>query len=156
MAFEVLVRNLLLNATPAGDRIHPLLRPQASALPAITYQRITVTRRDPLDRATIGAQPIPAHPIEPPEVRYVRHDPLANARLQIDCWALSYSMVKELADTVYHRLNGYAAPPGPAWPCLTGIRALPQDLDDYEPETQIYRVSQDYSIWWEELEPEED
>jgi Protein of unknown function (DUF3168) len=129
MAFEPLVRNLLLEAPPviADGKVYPLVRPQGVPLPAITYQRISTTRVDPLGEPNF----------------------LADGRLQIDCWAASYGAVKDLADAVRRRLNGFAEAKGPR-PRLAGIRALPSHLDDYETDTEVYRVSQDFSVWFEE------
>jgi hypothetical protein len=129
---EVLVRTRLL-ADPevvtalSGGSIYPLLRPQTEPLPAITYQRISATRFDPLEAPM----------------------PLADARLQLDCWAKSYAEVKDLARAVRQSLNGFAGPPGPR-PCLRAIRAFPDDRDLFESESGTYRVSQDFSVWWEE------
>lgn len=129
---ESLVRTLLL-ADPiiagavGGTRIYPLIRPQGTALPAITYQRISRARYDPLD--------VPGT--------------LADARLQIDCWAASYAAVKDLAADVCKVLNGYTESGTPR-PALRAIRALPDDRDDYEAEPPVWRVSSDYSTFWEE------
>ena len=66
---EPLVRALLLDdpssAAVGGTRIYPLIRPQGTPLPAITYQRVSRTRIDPLN----GMERV------------------QNARLQLDCWA---------------------------------------------------------------------
>ena len=98
---EPLVRALLLadpavSAAVGGSRIYPLIRPQGSALPAITYQRVSRIRVDPFSRAD-------------PLVADAR---VQNARLQIDCWAATYGDVKELAADVLNVLAGYvgAAP----------------------------------------------
>lgn len=128
---EVLVRSLLLAdadvSALTNGRIYPILRPQTAALPAITYQRITTTRVDPLEAAV----------------------PLADARLQLDCWATSYATAKELATKVRRALAGQSYPDGPS-PTLAAIRPLENDRDDFETDTKIYRVSQDYSVWWRE------
>jgi Protein of unknown function (DUF3168) len=129
---ETLVRDLLLrdpeiNGAVGGTRIYPVVRPQATPLPAITYQRISRTRFDPLDEP--GA--------------------LADARLQIDCWAASYAAVKDLAADIQHVLNGYTES-GTAPPALRAIRAYPDDRDDYQADPPVWRVSSDYSVFWEE------
>lgn len=69
------------------------------------------------------------------------HSGLENPRIQIDIWALSYNTSKALAAQVRAALtesmDGFAA-------------LLLTDLDDYEPETRIYRCSLDFSLWAEE------
>lgn len=59
---------------------------------------------------------------------------LDNVRVQIDCWARTYKEVKALAAEV--RL------------VMQSIGALPAtDVDDYEPETKLYRVIMDFTMW---------
>ena len=132
---EPLVRALLL-ADPiisgqlGGTRIYPLVRPQGTPLPAITYQRISRTRFDPLN----GMERV------------------QNARLQLDIWGADYGDVKELAADVLEVLGGYAVTePGPP-PALRAIIALPDERDLLEPDPApaIFRSSSDWSIWWEE------
>ena len=132
---EPLVRALLLadpivNGQVGGTRIYPLVRPQGTALPAITYQRISRTRFDPLQ----GMERV------------------QNARLQIDVWGVDYGDVKDLAADVLEVLAGYAVTESEPPPSLRAIVALPDERDGYEPEPApaIYRVSSDYSVYWEE------
>ena len=76
---EPLVRALLLDddavsTAVGGSRIYPMIRPQGSTLPAITYQRVSRSRVDPFNRS----DPLDAD------------ERVQNARLQIDCWAATY------------------------------------------------------------------
>lgn len=68
-----------------GTRIYPQSRPQGSTLPAITSTRIS---GGPLyaDEGEIG---------------------LEFARIQVDCWALTYGTAKLLADAVTRHLSGF-------------------------------------------------
>jgi hypothetical protein len=133
---ESLVYGYLITATPPANaavaavraaiatRMYPVIRPQSTILPALTYQRVAATRVDGLT--------------EPGR--------LVDVRLQIDAWAAGYGQVKELAANVRLALNGYAHGP------RDGLRAMhflvDQDLIDET--TKTYRVSADYSIWVEE------
>lgn len=54
--------------------------------------------------------------------------------LQIDCWATSYETVKSLADAV-----------------RTAMKTIKSNIidsrEDYEDETEYYRVSMDFYVW---------
>ena len=65
---------------------------------------------------------------------------LENPRIQIDVWGLKYSDVKALAAKVKTAMEG-----------ATTFRAtLLTDIDLYEDDVEIYRVSQDWSVWNQE------
>lgn len=66
-----------------STRIYPLIVPQQSALPAITYARIS------------GGQ----------ENNLSGYSSMENPRIQIDCWALTYKEVKTIAENVHTVLN---------------------------------------------------
>lgn len=118
---EELVHDALAaDAAVAGrvaSRIYPLLMPQGAALPALTYQRISSDHQPSLAGHTSG---------------------LVNIRLQVDCWASSYAVVKALAVDVLIALSAGA----------TAFKALLlSDNDLYEEEPRIYRASMDFSVW---------
>jgi Protein of unknown function (DUF3168) len=130
---ESLVRSALLddpavNAAVGGSRIYPLTRPQESALPAITFQRVSSPRVDSLSGTAY----------------------LANARLQLDAWAANYQGAKDLGIYMRRALNGYVRRQGPR-PRLRSIVALADNTDEEgEAPSNVYRERRDYSIWWEE------
>lgn len=106
----------LIPARVAG-RIYPLIRPQDSLLPAITYQRISSDRGP-----SLGGH----------------ESALTNIRLQVDCWASSYPVVKALAEEVFAALTVASG----------ALRALLlSDNDLYEEQPRIYRASMDFSVW---------
>lgn len=111
-----------------GARIYPLVRPQGTALPAITYQRVSHVRYDPL----------------------VGRERLANVRLQLDCWAAQYGDLKDLAHDVSEVLNDYVVTGADTPGGLRAIRQLPGERDEFAEEAAVYRVSSDYSVFWEE------
>lgn len=61
-----------------GSRVYPIILPQKTTLPAITYLRVS------------GAQ----------EISLSGHSGLESPRIQVDCWATSYAQAKSLAAAV--------------------------------------------------------
>lgn len=62
-----------------STRIYPLIVPQESAMPAITYARISGGQQNDL----------------------FGYSNLENPRIQIDCWAKTYKEVKTIAENVH-------------------------------------------------------
>lgn len=61
---------------------------------------------------------------------------LDHVRMQIDCWASGYAEAKAMAAEVRQRMQG------------SGFKALlSNEFDDFEPDTERYRVSGDYLVW---------
>ena len=113
-----------------GTRIYPVRALRGASLPYITYQRISTVRRHPLDRPT----------------------DLADARVQVDCWAGSYAEAKTLAAAVRSALAGYRGTAGGVTVQWMGLEG---EADDVEIEGGVesltcYRVRQDWDIWWQE------
>lgn len=107
-------------------RVYPIVLPQDSTFPALTYQLISAPR----------------------ELTHDGPSGVAWNRIQIDCWASTYLEAKQLATTVRRWLNG--------WRGRVGDEdvQLMQNLnsrDLYEPETRLYRVSQDWGVWADEV-----
>jgi hypothetical protein len=63
--------------------------------------------------------------------------PINNSRIQVDCYDKTYSAVKTLAASVISSMS--VAP-------FTNIATLNQDI--YEAEVKLFRVQQDFSIWY--------
>jgi hypothetical protein len=126
MSCESAIRTRLLETDVGplvgGSRIYPLLRPQGSPLPAITYQRIGEFRRDTLTQS----------------------DALTMARIQLDAWAGSYADVFELALKSQRALKHYQLGPE-----LEAIWFETQE-QLYEDETTTYRVRMDFDVWTRE------
>jgi len=106
-------------------RIFPVMIPQDSAYPLITYQRISGLR----DTVMEGPSGF-AHP-----------------RMQIDSYAKTYAGAKELAGAVRQALYGKTY-------FGDGVRigsiVMLSDSDFFEPAIGCHRVSADYMIWHEE------
>jgi hypothetical protein len=131
---EIALRQILLASpagTAAGGRIYPLIRPQGSPLPALTYQRIAEARFDPVQK---------------PGTPY-----LTMARLQYDAWAASYGAVVDLALKVQQALK-YAVSPDPAPGAGRDVCGVVFDSQEqlYETETTTYRVRMDFDVFTEE------
>ncbi len=114
-----------------GTRIYALVLPQKPTLPAATYQRISGPRLQNLSGdAGRGV-----------------------ARVQIDSWASTYLEAQSLAAAIRLSLNGFIGVlsdgSSPASTRGVVIR-LDNERDDFEPDSDLYRVSQDYLINHEE------
>jgi Protein of unknown function (DUF3168) len=105
-----------------GSRIYPIVRPQGSPLPALTYFRAGELRGDGL------TQP----------------EGLTLARIQLDAWAGSYADAVELALECQRALKHYQAPPDLAAIWMEGQQ------QDREADTNTYRVQMDWDVWTEE------
>lgn len=107
-----------------GDRVWPLLLPPEPALPALVYQRISAVREE-------------SH----------AGDGLVHPRIQIRCWANTYSEAKRLAEAVRLSLRGYKGQMG-----ATRVEKakLANEIDDRQELTERESVIQDWIIWHEE------
>ena len=103
------------------DRMYPVLRPESSALPANTYQLITLDQVENLSG---------------------RDGSLRNYRVQVDLWALKYSDILLLDSAVRARMATAATSFRSAM--------LPSGFDDYEPDTKLYRRMLEFSCWFTE------
>lgn len=62
---------------------------------------------------------------------------LENPRVQVDVWAATYTAAKTLAALVHTAMGG----------ATTYSAILISDMDLFEDDTKIYRVSMDFSVW---------
>jgi hypothetical protein len=116
-----------------GFQIYPIAVPKTGAtMPLIAYRRVNILRESTLSGPMF--QPV--------------------VSLQISCWALSYDVVRELADEVRLALDGHTG-------TLAGVTIsdmrLVSEVDDYIDPTEVgaqlppaYEVRQLYSIRWSE------
>ncbi len=108
-----------------GSRIYPLVRRQGSALPALSYQMIS----------------------SPREHLMVADADVVGPRFQVDCWDDSALGVKNVAKQTRLALQDYS---GTEATIVIQRIFLENEIDDYSPSTKIYRVTQDYIVWYEE------
>lgn len=134
MSIETGLRSHLINdATVAGlvatsdsppaHRVHPLRLPQGFALPAVSYQRVSADRRHTITDGPTG---------------------WAWTRFQVDCWANTYTSVRDLAEAVRQALDGYKGDIG-GENHVGGIY-IEGERDLFEEDLEIYRVSLDFLI----------
>lgn len=105
----------------AGGRIHPLELPQGTALPAVTYQRISGPRVRTLSGP--GGK--------------------ARARIQLDGWANTYAEAKALATQLRQALDGYKGLMGTV---QVDNVSLDTDWDRNDPEREIKGVGMDFEF----------
>ena len=120
------INNILLAngavAALVGTRIYPLKLRQAATMPAITYS--TIAGGD--DVTHDGARG------------------LADLTVQVDCWGLTYLQMDGLFNAVLAALLGYSSA------TVQGI-FLVRRMDMYENESELYRRTADYGVWFKEL-----
>ena len=119
-----------------GSRIYRHRRPQGSALPAISFGRVST---QPVNHAGGTTD-------------------TTEARIQIDCWSDDQSECRDLADAVRgdstaNGLNGWTRTGG-GDPVISMVH-LVTDIDLHENPTGgqdaiIWRINQDYLIWYTE------
>jgi len=104
-------------AATFGARVFPVQKPQRAALPAITYQRVS----GQMVASIAGGSK------------------LQNARFSIDLWGKSYSDIHGATlQAVVDAMQSSAD--------FRSVCVLPP-IDDYEVDTEQYRVTMDFSVW---------
>ncbi len=107
-----------------AERVHPSVMPQGSALPAVVFSIISDVPENSFTSAASATQSI-----------------ISVARLQVDCYAKTYIKAHEVAAAVDLVLSNLAGPT----PKLSAWRENLRDL--YDNETQLHRVSLEFSVW---------
>jgi hypothetical protein len=112
----------LLNATSAGNRINPLLAPEGTPNPRITFQQISATKLHAMGQ----------------------DGSVTRVRVQVNCFGDTYGQATTLAAEVQARLSRYR---GVAAGITVLDMLLDTELDGYELETAQRRVIQDYTLF---------
>ncbi|HUT92365.1 MAG TPA: DUF3168 domain-containing protein [Thermoguttaceae bacterium] len=111
-----------------STRIYRYQRPRASALPAVTFQRINTH----ISNYSTGALTT------------------KNATFQVDAWAADMDTCRTVADAVTTALSGWSSTgTTPAFKMVHQVSDYdlstpPTDGDD----VMMYRISQDYLLWF--------
>jgi len=109
-------------AALAGDRVHTEVLPQAPAVPAVVFTEVSGDDDVGLDGPSgVGSR-----------------------RVQVDSWARTRAESTALALAVRTALAGHAGAAG-GFEVQAGF--LLTERWDFEPETSLYRTSQDYEFW---------
>lgn len=109
-----------------NGRIHPMRLPDGAAFPAITYQRISGPRVKTQQQSS---------------------KPLNNPRIQMNCWGGTRWLDAANLAVALKTLDGYRGMWG-----TTRIDKVDvaNDLDDYEPDLNLYVRRVDLIIWHKE------
>jgi len=99
-----------------GTRVYPMMLPQGPTFPAVVYQRIST---------------VPDMLVDGPG--------FAPIRMQLSMWATTFDGARTLADAVVTALHGYHGGE-------LRLSRLINLLDDYEPDTKLFRVIADFRV----------
>jgi hypothetical protein len=69
-----------------------------------------------------------------------------NPTIQVDCWATTFKQSQQLAEAVQAALDAYSGLMGGLVQVSSCLQRGRQDL--FEPDVNNFRVSLDYSIWY--------
>ena len=120
MNAEGAIRAAILGSAPVtalvGTRVYPMMLPQGPTFPAIVYQRIST---------------VPDMLVDGPG--------FAPIRMQLSMWATTCDGARTLADAVVTALHGYHGGE-------LRLSRLINLLDDYEPDTKLFRVIADFRV----------
>lgn len=116
-----------------GNRVYPVILPQAVTYPAITYQTITAASTYSMDGSS----------------------ELANPRMQLDLYASSFDGVTVLKAAVMKCLSGFVGTVGTPPVEIQGVfrvsetDAFEQEIDG--PGPRVWRKTLDFIIWHKEI-----
>lgn len=108
-----------------GNRIFPIKMPDRTAMPAISYARVTGPRVESFQGSSTLAHPL----------------------YQIDCWAKTHRQMIDLAAKVRNSLQGFQGTVASVK--IQGI-LFENDMDLYEEDTETYHRALDFRIWYDE------
>jgi hypothetical protein len=108
-------------ATVVGGQIYPVIVPATASYPCLSYHTMS----------------------KPPEVALDR-SAQETARIQIDCWGLSYGSVKALQQKIHTLLDGFQG----ICPDGTDISLCVRDVeaDYWESDAKVFRAMSEYLI----------
>ena len=100
-----------------SGRVYPQTAPAETETPYCTYTRVAA-----VEQATLDANGGTGNPV--------------NTRMQLDVWAASYGEGQDKAAALKSALKGWGSE-----------NIVIGESDGFEPETKLYRVMLDVSIW---------
>lgn len=109
--------------SPLGYNVFPLVLKEGAALPALTYQVVSLNEEYRLEDGKSAG--------------------LNEMRLQIDCWADNYPDVVALSLAVRDLFDGYQGYMGTSYVNVTTHGNL---IDEFAPERRLYRRVMDFEI----------
>ncbi|TXH19320.1 MAG: DUF3168 domain-containing protein [Hyphomicrobiaceae bacterium] len=109
-----------------STRVYPVRLPQNPVFPCVSFQVITEPRT-----YTMEGKDAP------------------NVIFQIDCWAKTHVGAHQLAEAVSASLSGFRGTMGTGGSARYVSSCLQRNATDlFEPEVNDYRVSLDFSVWY--------
>ena len=108
-----------------GTRMYPRKLPQSPQMPSVVYNRISSGQEYELEGDEVDVRP---------------------ARFQFDCWDDGYAGALALAAAVRARLSGYSGVVGAD---MVQTILIEDEMDMYEPETELWRRMVEAVIWYE-------
>lgn len=103
-------------------RIYPVRLPQNPVFPCVTFQVISEPRVHSLDGCSAP-----------------------NVMIQVDCWSKGHKSAHEVAEAVMAAFDSFAGTMGSHY--VSGC-LLQNRQEIYEPDVDDYRVSLDFSLWY--------
>jgi hypothetical protein len=128
MSFQTVIHGRLHDETSADDRIYLSILPEENPLrlPAVTFHQISTTRTHAMGGDV----------------------PVQRVRVQVDSWGAAYAEARDLAGDVLSRLSRFRG-------TIEGATVLDCVFDlegmAYESDTQLWRVSQDFTLYLQEV-----
>ena len=119
-----LVTLLLADTTLSGlisNRLYPVLLPEPTTYPCLSYQVITASSYFSFDRREI-----------------------ATTRIQFDAWGNSYADCKNVLLALDHVLNAYSGTLADGTKILIAVSL--QELDGFESDSRVFRSIAEYEI----------
>lgn len=110
-----------------GGRVYPAPLPQNVTLPAVTYQRV-------------GGPPPPS--------AMGSDVGISKVRIQVTCWASTYTAASDAAERVRQAFTRNRS--WPSWAEIIDVFATGQPRDTYETNRKIHGVARDYFFWHRE------
>jgi hypothetical protein len=129
-----LLADQAISQAVGGERIFPLVLPQGEQRASIVYTRVSATGDYHMEGASGLARP----------------------RYQIDAWAATQDEATALADLVKGRIDGFRGLMADdvlqqaAQPVHVQGVFLNDERESFDAAAQLYRMSRDYIIWFEE------
>lgn len=111
-----------------SSRIYPMVMPQKTTMPTVTFQRISTPR----------------------EYAHDGYSGLAHPLFQISCWAEKYSIVRAVAKQVRLALQAYVGTMGGVGGVEVQASFQENERDFYDSEAGLYHVPVDFRIWHKE------
>ena len=127
----------ITSTASVGTRIYRLKRPQGTALPAITYRK--------LSEQNVGYQS--------------GVSTLSRARIGIDCWAALPDAAETVRNAVRDVCQNYSGTVSDAGEDVEIVHSwIEDDFEDFEEpadasDTGVYKASIDWLVWWRPAVP---